>query len=466
MANPSIAPPAFPATAIHESASAPRRQRTCGSASAGALVTTSVFAETCSEEQATIPAPVRLGLLGLGNIGGAVARLSRAGAPSFHTRGVAPVVTAALVRDASRARPASALAALVTPDVERFFASPIDVVVEALGQAEPARTFVARALEAGIPVVTANKTLIATHGGELFELARRRRTALRYEATCIAGVPFLGTFERRPFATRVRAVAGILNGTSNAILSALSSGVSFTDALADARRRGIAEPDPSADLSGADAAQKLAILVGLFGNQSIAFTDVPSTPLETVDAEDAEAAEAFGGRIKPLACAAWTKDGVRAFVSPAFVGDDHPLSRVNHVTNGVVLDAEGGAQCFVGPGAGPDVTAATLLDDVVEIATEPAVRPPSRGPMRAARVAHPDTRWFVRLPARAPEAEIADLLGSFGLWCERLSTIRGRRYALTFPSSRSRARAAADAVASVAGAQVVVIPAVAGDTAC
>lgn len=429
-------------------------------------MTTSVLAETSSEEPVTIPAPVRLGLLGLGTVGGAVARLSRGSAPLFHARGLAPVVTAALVRDTTRRRPASALTALLTSDIDEFFASPIDVVVEALGQAEPARTFVARALEARIPVVTANKTLIAAHGDELFDLARRRGTALRYEATCIAGVPFLGTFERRAFANRVRAVAGILNGTSNTILSALSAGVSVADALADAQRRGLAEPDPSADISGADAAQKLAILVGLFGGRSIAYTDIPSAPLDTIDVRDVSAAEAFGGRVKPLACASWTDEGVRAFVSPAFLDDEHPLSRVKQATNGVVLDANGGTQCFVGPGAGPDVTAATLLDDVIEIATEQTARSPSRVALRQAAVAHPDTRWFVRIPARAPEAEIADLLGSFGLWCERLSTIRDRRYALTFPSSQRRAHAATAALASVTGDQVVAIPALTGDAAC
>jgi homoserine dehydrogenase len=435
-------------------------------ASAGARVTTSVLDETCSQEPATVPTPVRLGLLGLGTVGGAVARLSRADAPAFHARGVAPVVTAALVRDAARTRPAAALTAVLTSDVEQFFASPIDVVVEALGRTEPARTLVARALDAGIPVVTANKTLIAAHGDELFELARRRGTALRYEATCISGVPFLGTFERRPFASRVRGVTGILNGTSNAILSALSSGVSFSDALADAQRRGLAEPDPTADLSGADAAQKLAILVGLFGGRSIAASEIPSSPLDTIDVRDVGAAAAFGGRVKPIAFAAWTDQGVRAFVSPAFLDDEHPLSRVSNVMNGVVLDADGGAQCFIGPGAGPDVTAATILDDVVEVTTERIVRVPDRAQTRRAAVAHPDTRWFVRIPARAPEAEVADLLGSFGLWCERLSTIRDRRYALTFPASPRRAHAATAALASVVGGDVVAVPALTGDAAC
>jgi homoserine dehydrogenase len=410
--------------------------------------------------------PLRLGLLGLGHVGSAAARMSRAAAPLFHARGIAPVIAAALVRDSARPRPAAALAAVVTTDVERFFDAPLDIVVEALGGAEPARTLVERALEAGIPVVTANKTLVAAHGEELFALARRRGTAFRYEATCLAGVPFLGTFERRPLAARARGVTAILNGTSNAILSALSSGVEFAGALADAQRRGLAEPDPSSDVSGADAAQKLTILVRLFGGCAIDPAHVPLTPLDTVDAVDVAAAGTFGGWIRPLACASWGNDTVRAFVSPSFVDGAHPLARVADAMNGILIDAERGAQCYIGPGAGPDVTAATLLDDVAEIATEPSVRVPALTPARPARVTHPSTRWFVRIPATAPEAEIADLLGSFGLWCERLSTVRDRRYALTFPASRDRAIAAARALVPAAGAAVAVVPAFAGGAGC
>jgi homoserine dehydrogenase len=355
---------------------------------------------------------------------------------------------------------------LLTADIERFFAAPIDVVVEALGNAEPARTFVARALDSCIPVVTANKTLIAAHGDELLALARRRGTSLRYEATCLAGVPFLGTFDRRPLAARVHGVDGILNGTSNAILSALSSGVTFEAALADAQRRGLAEPDPSNDITGADAAQKLAILVRLFGGRSIDAARIPATPLSAVDVHDVSAAAAFGGWIKPLASASWTGETVRAFVSPAFVDDTHALARVSHVTNGVVLDAEGGRRCFIGPGAGPDITAATLLDDVVEIATERQPGVPARAETRASSVEHPQTRWFARIPGDAPDPEIADLLGSFGLWCERLSRVRDRRYALTFPATRDRVEAAAAALASATHATVVAVPAVRGEAEC
>ena len=427
---------------------------------------TSVPDRSHTEESIALPVPLHLGLLGLGTVGSAVARLSRDDAPRFHSQGVTPVVTAALVRDALRPRAASQLTPLLTSDVERFFAAPIDVMVEALGQAEPARTLVGRALEAGIPVVTANKTLIAAHGDELLDLARRTGTVLRYEATCIAGVPFLGTFERRPFARRVRAVTGILNGTSNAILSALAAGTAFSDALADAQRRGLAEPDPSADITGADAGQKLTILVRLFGGLRVAPASIPSQPLDVLDVLDVTAARAFDGYVKPLACASWSGSDVRAFVSPAFVDGAHPLARVSHVINGVVLDAHGGPQCFIGPGAGPEVTASTLLDDVIEVVAQ---RSPSRsitGTTVAATVSHPETRWFVRIPGSARPSDLADLLGSFGIWCERLSAIGDRTYALTFPATRDRIGAATAALASVTTGATAAIPALTGDAAC
>ena len=427
---------------------------------------TSVSDRSAAQEPIASRIPLHLGLLGLGTVGSAVARLSRADAPLLHSQNIAPVVTAALVRDAARPRAASELTELLTSDIERFFAAPIDVVVEALGQAEPARTFVARALDAGLPVVTANKTLIAVHGDELLDLARRRGTILRYEATCIAGVPFLGTFERRSFARRVHGVTGILNGTSNAILSALAAGTTFPDALADAQRRGLAEPDPSADITGADAAQKLTILIRLFGGLRVSPALIPSTPLDAVDVLDVGAAGVFGGYVKPLACASWDSSGVRAFVSPAFLDGNHALARVSHVTNGVVLDAHGGPQCFIGPGAGPEVTASTLLDDVIEVVAQRSAPRLIGDTTLAATVSHPETRWFVRLPGGARPPDVADFLGSFGIWCERLSSVGDRTYALTFAATRDRMTAATAALASLTSGGIAASPALAGDASC
>ncbi|HWH50849.1 MAG TPA: homoserine dehydrogenase [Gemmatimonadaceae bacterium] len=406
-------------------------------------------------------ASVRIGLLGLGNVGSAFARLACAERERLRRLGISPVLTTALVRSTTRSRTAADLVECVTSDPDRFFAQPLDVVVEVLGGIDAPSTFVRRALDRAIPVVTANKSLIAADGHALGELARRRRTPLRYEASCIAGVPFLGTFERRPLASRVRGVTAILNGTSNRIVAGLERGASFDAALLDAQRLGLAEPDASADVSGRDAAEKLALLIRQFGHLVVVPGDIDTRGIDAIGPLDLRAARALGGTLKPLACAKWSGTSVGAFVGPAFVSAAHPLARIDGATNGIVLDAIGGAQCFVGPGAGPDVTAATLLDDVVEIVSErnARVRPPT--PVREALPNPPsDAAWLLRIAGEPPHPETTELLGTFGAWYSRVSRLEGRVYALTFPAPASRIDAACLALRAATGYEVDAFPAI------
>ena len=191
---------------------------------------------------------------------------------------------------------------------------------------EPAFTLVRRALDRGIPVVTANKSLVAAHGDELARLARQRGTALRYEAACIAGVPFVGTFERRALGARASGVTAILNGTSNYILTTMTRGGSFDAALADAQRLGYAEPDPTMDVSGADAAEKLTILVRLFGRLLV---DPGAIPLEAARRRRS-GGHHRSARVRrqssPVSRASWQGRAMRAHVGPVFVGGTHPLA--------------------------------------------------------------------------------------------------------------------------------------------
>jgi len=416
-------------------------------------------------EPACTPATCRIGLLGFGNIGSAFARLSREAAAQLSARGLAPLVVTSLVRTPSRPRPDAGLAGTITDSPDRFFSEPVDVIVEALGGVEPAFTLVRRALDRGIPVVTANKSLVAAHGEDLARLARRRGTALRYEAACIAGVPFLGTFERRALVSRAAGVTAILNGTSNYILTTMTRGGSFEAALADAQRLGYAEPDPSMDVSGADAAEKLTILVRLFGRLLVDPSAIPLDSLGSVESDDIAAASTFGGSIRPVSRAAWNGTAIRAHVGPAFLGATHPLGRVSGVTNGVVIDADRGAQCYIGPGAGPEVTAATLLDDVSEIVTERRVRTPSAETVTAASsVTRPDSDWFIRIAGAGRPADVADLLGSYGIWCARLERRGDRVYALTCHATPARLHAALDAVQAATGATTAAFPAFSGES--
>jgi homoserine dehydrogenase len=386
--------------------------------------------------------------------------MARSAGPALASRGFTPAIPVALVRTVERPRPAAAFTDRLTATAEEFFAEPVDVIVEALGGVDPAYALVRRALDRGIPVITANKSLIAAHGEELSQIARLRRTALRFEASCIAGVPFLGMFERRPIGSSASGVTAILNGTSNAILTAMAAGTPFAAALADAQRLGLAEPDPSMDISGADAAEKLAILLRIFGRVLVSPGRIPTDGITTVEATDIAAAAAFGGAIRPVSYASWQADRVHAFVGPAFLGGTHALARVSGVTNGIEIRSAAGAQTYIGPGAGPDVTAATLLDDVAEVVTERRVRTPSPASAIEARtVVRPESAWFVRIDGPARESDVADLFGSYGIWCRTLTRHGSRTFALTCSADQARIAAALDALQAAIGVAAVAFPA-------
>jgi homoserine dehydrogenase len=206
---------------------------------------------------------VRVALLGLGQVGSAVVRLAKNPPADFDV----PVqIRGALVRRTQRA---AAPPVPVTTDPSCLFDPPPDVLIAVLGGVEPARPLVRDALRRGIPVVTANKSLLASHGDELLETSRRSGVPLHYEATVLAGVPFLGTFARRPYAAAVTRVLGIVNGTSNFVLSQVALGADLAGAISLAQSRGFTEPDPTKDLSGIDAVEKLTVLIRHFGHLTV-----------------------------------------------------------------------------------------------------------------------------------------------------------------------------------------------------
>jgi homoserine dehydrogenase len=337
---------------------------------------------------------VRVGLLGVGCVGAAVARhaASSDGAGGPFARSVR--IVAGLVRDPlSRSRPA---ATPLTTDARAIFAANPDVIVEVLGGIEPARSLVLEALARGIPVVTANKSLLAHHGDEIFAAAAAARVPLRYEAAVIAGVPFLGTLARRPRASAVARLAGIVNGTTNYILSRIQDdGVSFTTALDEAQRLGYAEPEPSKDVDGLDAGEKLVVLLRQLMGSRAATSDIETGGIREITAADLSAAAALGGTVKPVVYAEADENRVTAFAGPAFVPSAHPLAALHAATNGICLQSRSGSRvCFTGPGAGPDVTAITILDDVLEAVGGPLDEFRS---VRPAAVASPATGWLVRL---------------------------------------------------------------------
>jgi homoserine dehydrogenase len=205
---------------------------------------------------------------------------------------------------------------------------------------------------------------------ELTALAARRRTAFAYDAAVLAGVPFIGSLSRRPLIAAARRLEGVINGTSHFITNAIEAGASFADALAEATARGYAEPDSSADISGRDAAEKLAILLHLSGHRGVRVGDLKTTDLSVLAPSDFAEAGRLGGTIKPVALASLDPAAPGAWVGPAFVASGHPFARLGGVTNALrLIGASGRDVLFAGPGAGPEATAITILDDVVEAVT-------------------------------------------------------------------------------------------------
>jgi len=415
---------------------------------------------------------LRIGLLGLGQVGTAVTAHTRARG----SRGRPLTVAAALVRDpASRARPEGV--DVVTSVADVFERRP-DVIVEVLGGIEPARTLLLEAIARRIPIVTANKSLLAHCGDELFEAARAGRVPLRCEASVIAGLPFLAPVARRHHVrSSLVSLTGIVNGTTNFVLSRMAgTGADYDAALDEARRRGFAEPDPTNDVQGIDALEKLVVLLRQLAQVSVDPRAIEVDGIAAVTADDLRRARELGGTIKPIVHAAWAAGRLEAFAGPAFVPSGDPLAHLEGVANGLVLrDRSGHSLLFAGPGAGPDVTAATILDDVVEALDgtgdgRAEAGHDDREPVVRQRATSPSTAWLLTLsgsPALPPGAEISDLLGSFGVWIER--TGRERRDGvdsvalLTYGCPRDRIDAAARALESAARCRVSALRALRGD---
>jgi homoserine dehydrogenase len=379
------------------------------------------------------PAPhslktIRIGVLGLGQVGQAVARLAADRTATAHA-GIRFHVEQALVRDVGKPRRCPA-PPRVTANVPAFLRGNYDVVVEALDAVEPARTIVARLLSRGTPVVSANKALVAEHRDHLASIAAERGAAFRYEATALSAVPFIGTLAARPLVASVDRVLAIVNGTSNFILSSLADGATFDRALTSAQERGYAEPDPSRDLDGLDAADKLTLLTALFGWGRLTRDALDVSGIRRVTAQDLAAARSIGGTIKAVVSAERDASGVRAFVGPVFLPSTEPLASLSGALNGIRLDGRHVSNLFFsGPGAGPDVTAATLLDDAIEAAAagrkaEAPKNVPSRHAVRPVFPAAPATPWFLRVtcPGVLPSAAaVANLVSAAGLPVERVA---------------------------------------------
>lgn len=369
---------------------------------------------------------IRVGLIGLGQVGQAVARLAT-DSNRLHDAGFRFQICGALVRDITRERNCPQLPRLTT-NASAFLRGNYDVVIEASASIEPARSLVTRVLGRGIPVVTANKALVAAHGAELCALAARRGSWLRYEASALAGVPFLGAFAERPFVSDVDRFTAVVNGSSNFILSALEhEQCEFDDAVDRARELGLTEPDPSRDLDGVDAANKLSLLASLFGWPVPAAESLDVQGIRGLGWQDLAAAQQFGATIKPLVFASRANDSVQAFVGPALLLVRHPLAGLSGTLSGIQLSGRFVSDLFFsGPGAGPEITAATILDDAVEAVSicRRFPRHPRRGSSSVAATS-PVSGWFIRarFPGIVPDQRaLDDAFATWGLTPQQVSS--------------------------------------------
>ena len=315
---------------------------------------------------------IGVAILGLGNVGSQVVRIIEDSASDLTARIGAPLVVRGIgVRrvDGNRGVPVE----LLTDNIDELVSrADVDIVVEVMGPVEPARKAILTALEQGKSVVTANKALMAVSTGELAQAAENAHADLYFEAAVAGAIPVIRPLTQSLAGDTVLRVAGIVNGTTNYILSEMdSTGADYADALADASALGYAEADPTADVEGYDAAAKAAILASIAFHTRVTADDVHREGITKVTSADFESARALGCTIKLLAiCERITTDEgqqrVSARVYPALVPLDHPLASVNGAFNAVVVEAEAaGRLMFYGQGAGGAPTASAVLGDLV-----------------------------------------------------------------------------------------------------
>src|SRR5215216_7362433 len=344
--------------------------------------------------------PFRIGLLGRGTVGAAFARLVEERADAIAAEvGRRPQLSGVLTRSRG--------------DFDDILASS-DLIVELMGGLEPTRDYVLRAMDAGRHVVTANKQLLSQHGEEVFEAARRAGVQLRFEGAVAGVVPAIRVMAETLAAAHIERVHGIVNGTTNFVLTEMArTGASYEEALADAQRLGYAEGDPTEDVTGRDAAAKMAILARLAFNTAVRLDQVSYEGIERLTPDDMEYAKELGLSLKLIGSAERIDGGIAVHVYPAFLYADHPLASVNGSFNAVTIESPAITEITLsGPGAGGPQTASAVLGDVISAMIPPPSLPPPATDLELIRDV--ESAFYLHLEvADRPGvlAKVADVLG-------------------------------------------------------
>ena len=350
---------------------------------------------------------IGIGFLGMGNVGEkVVATLLERAEPFREQTGASLTLRRVAVKDPTRSRSIDLPAGVLTGDASDVLDDPsVDIVVEVIGGDGAAGDYVRRALAGGKHVVSANKELVAKAGPELFELARANGAALRFEASVGGGIPVISPLLRDLPANRVLAIRAIINGTTNFILTNMAQrGDSFEEALAEAQDLGYAEPDPTNDVDGYDAAFKIALMAGLAFGTYVPPEAVATEGIRSLAPQDFEYARELGYVIKLLAIAERHEDGVLARVHPALLPESEPLARVDGVQNAAQIQGDlAGTLTFQGAGAGAAPTTSAVLADVLDISrslaegAQPRWDPGSWRNGEALGLGALETRYYLRM---------------------------------------------------------------------
>lgn len=315
---------------------------------------------------------IQVALLGLGTVGTGVYKVMKMQAPEMQQKlGTTLNIKKVLVRNIEKASKKVDDPAILTNDWQEIIQDEnIDIVIEVMGGLEPAGTYIKEALLAGKHVVTANKDLIAARGGELLEAAETKNVDLMFEASVAGAIPIIGPLKHSLSANHISEVMGIVNGTTNFILSKMTEeGMDYNQALSIATDLGYAEADPTADVEGYDAGRKVAIMASIAFNSRVTFDDVYTEGITKITAKDICYANELGCVIKLLGVAKNTFEGVEARVHPMMIPKSHPLASVSGSYNAVFVHADAADDVmFYGRGAGELPTASAVMGDVFEVA--------------------------------------------------------------------------------------------------
>lgn len=379
-----------------------------------------------SEVRAVKKKSIGVGLMGLGVVGGGVARVLAQKAKVLAEQVGCPLVLKKVkVLESDLAKPQAREIGLhlFTTDADEFFAVPdIDIVVEAIGGEEPALDYLKRAISAGKHAVTSNKEVIAKHGAELFALAQQYEVGLHYEASVGGGIPLIAPFQEDLVANKISGIYAIINGTTNYILTRMArEGVDFPSALKRAQELGYAEANPRNDIDGIDATYKLAILASLAFHYQVQPQDIHCEGISRLDSRDFKYAAELGYAIKLLAIAKQGDSWIEVRVHPVFIPEESLLAKVEGVYNAILVEGDlVGKVLFYGEGAGALPTSSAVIADVVSAARDIITGGGSRVRwwLEAGKIIKPmaelETRYYLRLNvADQPGvlAQVAKVLG-------------------------------------------------------